>query len=210
MLSGQYATVALFSGEPSRLPGGAVAGWLSTLAQQSLVATVLFLVLLFPTGRLLSPRWRPFALLAGTVFVVWVISEALGPGPLEEFAPARNPFGVEGIAPILGALELVGGWAGIAVFVGAILSLILRFYRSRGDERLQLKWFVYAATVGFLAIGLAGETPIVGELVWLVAPLSLPITAGIAILKYRLYDIDRIINRTLVYASLTAFWRSFT
>lgn len=204
MLSGQYATVALLSEGPTRLAGGAVAGWLSTLAQQTLVAAVLFLLLLFPSGRLPSPRWWPFTLFAGMTFVVWVISGAFGPGPLEDFAPARNPFGVEDAAAVLDLFESVGGWLGISCFAGAVLSLILRFRRSRGDERQQLKWFVYAATLGFLAVGLAGEVPVVGELVWLVAPLGLPVAAGIAILKHRLYDIDLIINRTLVYAALTA------
>jgi hypothetical protein len=131
-------------------------------------------------------------------------SGALEPGPLEDFASTRNPFGVEAAAPVLDPLEAIGGWVGFSCFVAGILSLILRFHRSRGDERQQLKWFVYAATLGFLALGLAGETPIVGNLVWLLAPLSLPIAASIAILRYRLYDIDRIINRTLVYGSLTA------
>jgi hypothetical protein len=204
MFSGQYATVALFSEGPSRLPGGAVAGWLSTLVQHSLVSTIIFLLLLFPTGRLLSPRWRPFAFFCAAVIVISVGSGALRPGPLEDFAPARNPFGVEAAAAVLDLLDTIGGWAALACFVATIFSLILRFYRSRGDERQQLKWFVYAATLGFLAILFAGETPIVGELVWTVAPLSLPVSAGIAILRYRLYDIDIIINRTLVYGSLTA------
>jgi hypothetical protein len=97
----------------------------------------------------------------------------------------------------------VGGWTAVACFVAAILSLILRFYRSRGEERLQLKWFVYATTVGFLAIALSGGG-LLGTLIWTVAPLSLPVSAGIAVLKYRLYDIDLLINRTLVYGSLTA------
>jgi hypothetical protein len=138
-----------------------------------------------------------------TLIVIWVGSDALGPGPLEDFAPALNPLGIEAAAAILDVLETIGGWTGGACFVAGIFSLILRFYRSRGDERQQLKWFVYAATLGFLAIVLAGETPVLGELVWLVAPLSLPVAAGIAILKYRLYDIDLVINRTLVYGVLT-------
>ncbi len=203
LFSGQYATVALLS-ETSRLPGGAVAGLLSTLAQASAVFPILFLVLLFPTGRLLSPRWRPVAWISVTAIVVGMVSIAFTPGPLEDFAPVRNPFGVEAIAGILDFLAAIGGWTSFACFVAAILSLILRFYRSRGEERLQLKWFVYATTLGFLAILLGGETPIMGALVWSMALLSLPVSAAVAILQYRLYDIDLLINRTLVYGALTA------
>jgi hypothetical protein len=200
LLSGQYATAALHSQTWS---GGAVAAWLSTLAQSSIAFSALFLMLLFPTGRLPSPHWRPFAWIAGTVVVVsWVVT-ALKPGPVESFPSVRNPFGVEAVA-VLGILDAVGGWTALACFVAAILSLILRFYRSRGEERLQLKWFAYAATLGFLAILFGGEARISGTLVWTVAPLSLPISAGIAILRYRLYEIDLLINRTLVYGSLTA------
>ena len=202
--------MALLSDESSRLPGGAVAGWLSTLAQQLLVAPILFLLLLFPTGRLLSPRWRLFAVGAGTVVMIWVFSEGLGPGPLEDFAPTRNPFGVEAAAAIFDLLDTTAGWMGFACFIGAILSLVLRFYRSRGEERLQLKWFVYAAVLGFLAI-LFGSVLVpasfddrFGTLVWIVASLGLPVSVGIAILRYRLYEMDLLINRTLVYGTLTA------
>jgi hypothetical protein len=201
MLSGQYATVTLFS-ETSSLPGGAVAAWLSTLMQILFVSSIFFLVLLFPTGRLLSPRWRVVAWTGGLVLATWVISRALHPGPLEDFPSAENPFSVEA-ATVLDTLGGVGSWIGPACFVAAIVSLTLRLYRSRGEERLQLKWFVYAATLGFLAIVLGGEGPF-GTLVWTLAFLSLPVSAAIAVLKYRLYDIDLVINRTLVYASLTA------
>jgi hypothetical protein len=201
---GQYATVALLS---EKLPFGAVAAWLSSLVQISAVLSFLFLVLLFPTGRLPSSRWRPVMWIAGTAIVASVISLALTPGPIEGFASVKNPFGIEAAAVVLDILGHVGGWTALACFVAAILSLVLRFYRSRGDERLQLKWFVYAATLGFLAIvitALSGYEGIFGELAWALAPLSLPLSAGIAILKYRLYEIDLIINRTLVYGSLTA------
>ena len=201
LLSGQYATVTLHS---QTWPGGATAAWLSTLAQSSIVLSTLFLILLFPTGRLPSPRWRPVAWIAGIVIAVSVAVTALTPGTIQDFPSFRNPFGVESAAAILVILDAVGGWTGLACFVAAIFSLILRFYRSRGEERLQLKWFAYAATLGFLAILFGGEAQVSGTLVWTVAPLSLPICAGIAILKYRLYDIDVVINRTLVYGSLTA------
>jgi hypothetical protein len=201
MFSGQYATVALHS---QTWPGGATAAWLSTLAQFSIVFSTLFLIFLFPTGKLPSPLWRPVAWIAGMVVAVSVAVTALTPGMIEDFPSVRNPFGVESAAAVLSILDAVGGWMGLACFVVAILSLILRFYRSRGDERLQLKWFAYAATLGFLAILFGGEARVSGTLVWTVAPLSLPICAGIAILRYRLYEIDLLINRTLVYGSLTA------
>jgi len=201
LLSGQYATVALRS---QTWPGGATAAWISTLAQSSIVFSTLFLIFLFPTGRLPSSRWRPVAWIAGMVIAVSVAVTALTPGMIEDFPSVRNPFSVESAAAVLGILDAVGGWMGLACFVAAILSLILRFYRSRGDERLQLKWFAYAATLGFLAILFGGEARVSGTLVWTVAPLSLPICAGIAILRYRLYEIDLLINRTLVYGSLTA------
>lgn len=209
MFSGQYATVALFSGD-ARLPGGAVAAWLSTLMQGSAVAAILFLILLFPTGVLLSPRWRILAWIAGLAIAASLMSFALRPGPLRDFPTARNLFGVEGATVILGAVEVAGGTVWFLCFVAAIVSLILRFYRSRGEERLQLKWFAYAAVLGFVAILCGGVlvpaslNDTFGRFVWTVAPLGLPVSAGIAILRYRLYDIDLIINRTLVYGSLTA------
>lgn len=199
LFSGQYATIALLS---EKLPGGGVAAWLSTVAQTSIVFSILFLILLFPTGRLHSPRWRPVAWIVGTIIVVSVVSLALTPGPVEGFPSVRNPFGIEG-SSFLEWIDTSGEPIGLACFVAAIFSLFLRFRRSRGEERQQLKWFVYATTLGFLTIVLGSERQIIGTLVWTVAPLSLPISAGIAILRYRLYDIDVVINRALVYGVLT-------
>jgi hypothetical protein len=98
---------------------------------------------------------------------------------------------------------------GLACIVAGVVSLVLRFYGSSGEERLQLKWFVYAATLGILAISLADLVPAplgvwIESLAWVVAPPSLAVSTGIAILRYRLYDIDILINRTLVYGTLTA------
>jgi hypothetical protein len=146
--------------------------------------------------------------------MVVVVALALQPSPMTEgYGPVTNPFGIEAAGKVLGMLGVTGGVTAFACFVAAMLSLILRFFRSRGDERLQLKWFVYTATVGFLLIVIFPSTPpqilgtpawkFLGTLVWTVVPLSLPVSAGVAILKYRLYDIDIIINRTLVYATLT-------
>jgi hypothetical protein len=203
MFSGQYATVAL-AHDGSVLSGGAVLGWLSTRAQFCVVFLVLFLIFLFPNGRLLSPRWRPVAWSCGTFLVLSMLADAVSPGPLEDFPSGKNPFGIEALGPLPDFLEAVGPWLGVCCVAAAILSLLLRYYRSRGEERLQLKWFAYGATLGFLTIVFAGEVPLVGTFSWTLGFLALPVSAGVAILRYRLYDIDRIINRTLVYGLLTA------
>jgi hypothetical protein len=142
--------------------------------------------------------------LAGSLIV-----GALSPGPFADFPSASNPFGVEAITPVLGTLGVVGSVGGAITVVATLIALIVRFYRSRGEERLQLKWFTYATAVGFPTPLILSELApaifqVLGHFLWTLAFLSLPVSAGLAILRYRLYDIDRIINRTLVYGSLTA------
>ena len=205
--SGQYATVAL--SEASRLPTGAYAAWLSTMLQASSVFAALFLLMLFPTGRLPSPRWQLLAWTTGLAVAVSLASLALAPGPLRDFAAARNPFGIEAAAAGVAITQAVGVWVVLACVVAIVVSLILRFHRSRGEERLQIKWFAYAATLGVAAI-LLGDylVPVAlrdwfGVLVWTLAPVSLAAAAGVAVLKYRLYDIDLIIRKTVTYGVLT-------
>ena len=204
---GQYANVALAPNSPA-LPLGALAAWFAMLAQNSFPVSILFLVLLFPDGKLPSRRWRPLAWAMGMFLAVTLVVGALSPGPFPEFPSANNPFGVEG-ATVSGRLLVAGQLGGLACVVATMLSLIVRFYHSRGEERLQLKWFTYAVTVGIsMPLLLSSLAPAVfqavGPFAWMVAFLSLPVSAGVAILKYRLYEIDLIINRTLVYGSLTA------
>jgi hypothetical protein len=208
MFSGQYANVALDPGVPT-LPGGAVAAWFSTQAQSAYAALILFLVLLFPDGKLLSRRWRPIAWAMGVFLAGTLVVGALSPGAFAEFPSASNPFGVEAIAPALGVLGIIGSVGGAICVVATIIALIARFYRSRGEERLQLKLFTYATVVGFPTPLILSEIApavfqMLGQFLWTLAFLSLPVSAGLAILRYRLYDIDRIINRTLVYAILSA------
>jgi hypothetical protein len=203
---GQYAKVALAQ-DGLALPGGALAAWLAMLAQNSFPICIIFLVLLFPDGMLPSRRWRPLAWAMGMFLAVTLAVGALSPGPFPEFPSASNPFGVERAQPS-GAVLLAGGLGGLACVVVTLLSLVVRFYFSRGEKRLQLKWFTYAAVVGLstplLLNSLApGLFQVFGLLAWALGFLSLPVSAGVAILKYRLYDIDLIINRTLVYGPLT-------
>jgi hypothetical protein len=205
MLSGQYATVALTPDRPT-LPRVALAAWFANLAQNSFVVSILCLIMLFPDGMLPSRRWRPLAWAMGMFIAVSLIIVALSPGPFVEFPSVSNPLGVEA-ATLPGSVLAAGHLGVLACVVAAILSLVLRFYRSRGEERLQLEWFTYAAA--FLPVWfmtnrpIEGAFPLVFDVLDALAIAAVPVAVGIAILRYRLYDIDRIINRTLVYAAIT-------
>jgi hypothetical protein len=209
---GQYATVALLPDGPA-LPGGALAAWLAMLAQNSFPISIMFLVLLFPDGKLPSRRFRPLAWAMGLFLATILVVGTLSPGPFPEFPSASNPFGVEGAKPS-GPVLLAGGIGGLACVIATMLTLIVRFYFSRGEERLQLKWFTYAVTVGIstpllLSTLAPAVFQMVGPFAWTLGFLSLPVSAGVAILRYRLYEIDLIINRTLVYGTLTAMLVAF-
>ncbi|MGH2808867.1 MAG: hypothetical protein ACRDKT_16500, partial [Actinomycetota bacterium] len=168
-----------------------------------------FPMLLFPNGELLSRRWRWVGYLAAFAIIGGVLMFPFDPAPyrlIEGEPKVQNPFGI----PALGdAVELSAAifFPSILLAGGlSILSLIIRFRRSRGEERQQVKWIAFAGAV--LAIGFIGSffIPAIGENDFLfgVVVTMLPVTAGIAILRYRLYDIDLIINRALVYGALTA------
>jgi hypothetical protein len=168
---------------------------------------VIFLPLYFPTGRLLSPRWRP-VLWFGIGFLAFAVAgNALWPGPdppLPGLAPMPNPVVyLPQATPLFELFRNLAGLCSLAGIAGAIAALVVRFRRSRGIEHQQLKWFTYAAALAPLP-GFAYEfaPSIFGLLSTLIFPL-VPISVGIAILRYRLYEIDRIINRTLVYGLLT-------
>jgi hypothetical protein len=181
--------------------------WLGTL-----LGLLPFLVLLFPTGRLLSPRWRPVAWALGLVLGLYLIARLFIPGPIDLSLPVNpdNPLGIESAE---GLLRLVQNLVGVAVpflILAVLASVVVRFRRSQGEERQQLKWFSFVVAAELVLLpGLGGlaerVAPEVGALVVFPASISLiPIAIGVAVLKYRLYDIDRLINRTLVYGLLTA------
>jgi hypothetical protein len=180
----------------------------------------IYLPLLFPNGRLPSRRWRPLAWLSGAVIVLGSVGIALAPGPVEELGGVCNPFGLEG-APWVAYAAVVVPLLPVCVLASAV-SLVLRYRRSGGEERQQIKWIAFAASfVGLVALitvvstlmfapeslETAGTQPLWLELLQDVELLSLagvPVAVGFAILRHRLYDIDVVINRTLVYGSLTA------
>jgi hypothetical protein len=204
----EYGVYALVTA-PGALPAGVMMSWFGGWARGiGWFIIVAFLPLLFPTGRLPSSRWRP--VLWGTVgFIAFFTLVAwLSPASLDLRLPfVRNPLGLE-----LEFMNLLGGVVYLTfplLVVASGMAVIVRFRRSRGDERQQLKWFAYAVAVMIVvfvasfSFELAGLV-VPGALVFAVLLIGLPIAAGVAILKYRLYDIDVIVNRTLVYGTLTA------
>jgi hypothetical protein len=181
----------------------------------------IYMILLFPDGRLPSRRWRPFAWFAGAVMVLINVSFVLAPGPLEGHSGVRNPFGLEQFPWMTGAAVATVLMLPLCILISAF-SLVLRYRRSDQETREQIKWLAFAASFvgltyfGTLASGLllAPESYTTNETAPLWVSLSqllsyisfagVPIAIGFAVLKYRLYDIDIIINRALVYGSLTA------
>ena len=174
----------------------------------------IFVFLLFPDGRLLSPRWRIILWSASLGLLMTIAAIALHPGPLESWDVDPNPYGVSALAGILEIMIFLGQILLGIGFVGAIIAFVLRFRRSRGVERQQMKWLVYALAlmmvgivIGSIITFLLPESEFVNELLIVMtslAVLAIAVAASIAILRYRLYDIDLVINRTLVYGGLTA------
>ena len=164
-----------------------------------------FMLLLFPDGRLPSPRWRPVAWCAvfGSIgFVVGVATEA---GPLGDFPQIANPYGFD--SPVLGVVAIAAGIVTGGSMVASAVSVIVRMRRAGSVERQQIKWLAYGGAMVVGAIFVGGGIAIwkgdFGIAVIAIALLGLPIFTGVAMARYRLYDIDIVINRTLVYGSLT-------
>jgi hypothetical protein len=209
-----YAYYTLAAG-PDSLPGGVYMAWFSGewLVLPGLFLGSALLVLLFPNGRLLSSSWRTVVWLAVGGSAMTALAFATAPGRISPYR-ISNPFGIEGtLRTILDVLGRLGAATVLVCCVLAVISVFVRLQSAQGKERQQIKWFAYAAAVllstfflglplaaviGAIGAGWAGLMPIV------IGVLAIPIAVGVAMLRYRLYDIDVIINRTLVYGSLTA------
>ena len=190
------------------LPGGWFAAWVGIwIFIPAAFGLPMFLLLLFPDGRFISKRWRLVGWLLGGLVTFAAAAKALEPrrippgieNPLAPGGAAGDAFQV--FSTLADALALPG-------FALAVAGLVVRLWRSRGVERQQLKWFAYCAALVALGLGTAvfipsGPVADLAFLVGLLALAGLPVAAGIAILRYRLYDIDAVINRTLVYGPLT-------
>lgn len=204
-----YTGYALFV-QPDRLPAGRVAAWLLEWAWILPIGLVPFFFLLFPDGRLGGRRWRPVAWLAVCVPVLVIAGDAFAPGPLQAVPSVTNPVGIAGAQALAAVAVFAEGVLLAVVFVASIVRFGLRFRASRGVERQQFKWLAYATVVlaaSLLAAEILSALGVPDDVTsnFNVLPLlGLPVAVGVAILSYQLYDIDRIINRTLVYGVLTA------
>jgi hypothetical protein len=215
--SPEYAIYALLA-HPEPLLGGKVTLWLSIWVWILMFGFIVYLLLLFPTGRLPSNRWRPFAWLSAALTLVAAILMAISPNAvLDTLGPSgkgrislANPLGVEGLPNLYLPVQTFV----LALGLVAAASVVVGRRGARGVERQQIKWLLYAGTIFFVGNFLKNTdfSPL-GEVSWGlwigyllvgIGGLGGPIAIGIAILRYRLYEIDTLINRTLVYGALTA------
>lgn len=212
-LAGNYALAGHDSGAGS-LPGAQWAAWACLwLPAPGLIAIVVALPLYFPDGRLPSPRWRPLAWLAVGFLIVVSPLSAFG-SPQVGFGPGQPVIDNPAAISILRSADSVGqmiaafGW--LALAVAAVTSLVLRYRRSRDVERLQIKWLMYAVAVtitGFLAdalvMALAPSLAVITTPIRMSLGSLIVVAVLIAILRHQLFDIDLLINRSLVYGALT-------
>jgi hypothetical protein len=207
--SSQYAIYALVA-QPDSLPAGEAMAWLAAWQLPIIIGLQWFYILLFPTGRLPSWRWKWLAWLIVAFVLVGVFLSAFSSDAyLGSLDPIRNPLGIEGFTSVYKALLYAASpWLELAV----VLAVLLRLRRAVGVERQQVKWFAYAAAIFAIASVLNVSTLAIDVPLWVewanlvifpVSGTTIPIAIGIAILRYRLYEIDLLINRTLVYGSLT-------
>jgi hypothetical protein len=206
---GRYAFLA----PSSPLPAGGLMLWLAPKGGALALTCATFALLLFPTGRLPSRRWRPVAWLVIGAYALSAAAEAVHPGQQTNGVPFDNPLGIPTAAALIGLLATVAVWLEVVGLAASGSSLFVRLWRARGAERQQLKWITSAAALlaAVFSVGITLEAikprPPIADLFldFFVFCLGLiPLAAGVAILRYRLYDIDILIRRTLIYGALSA------
>jgi hypothetical protein len=204
----EYAIRTLLA-VPGSLPFGEAAAWIFSWLWVPNFGLLIFLVLLFPDGRLPTSGWRWFAWVSVLSVLAGAVLGAFSPGSIVALGPIHNPLGIEGLPNTYEPVQALM----LALVLLATTSLFVRLRRTRGVEHHQIKWFAYtAATAASGAIVTYTLSTVVGArwlelagfVVLTIGVVGVPISMGIAIMRYRLYDIDLVINRTLVYGSLTA------
>jgi len=217
-LSQGYGIAAHFALQDA-WPAGPLLLWISSWLWVPAVYATVFLLLLFPDGQLRGPRWQVLAWLSAVGLAALLGSLVLQPGSNPDFPSIENP--VPANETVARAVPVLAGVGYVLLFVGllgAAASLLIRFRRARGEERLQLKWIAYAGmmlAVVYVGFSLAyvvviefrlqrGLLDAVFGVLAIGAFTTLPVAIGVAVLRYRLYDIDILINRTLVYGALSA------
>ena len=192
----QYAPLAV----TETLPLLGLSSWLATwTALPGIAITITSSLQLFPDGRLPSRRWRPVAWVSAAAAVVPAVAMAVLAWPVRGPELAALTFDHPALAPIFG----IGFPIVLALSVVSMAALVVRFRRSAGAERQQIKWFAYGAMIG-IPLGLPVQVPVWGPILELLQPPLMFAGLGIGMFRYQLYDVDRVINRTLVYGLLTA------
>src|SRR5918998_1015868 len=207
-LSAEYAIYALLA-QPNSLPAGEALAWLTSWLWILFIGCIALSLLLFPDGRLPSSRWRSLAWLSVLVTIVGALWQAFSPGVIVSLGSIRTPLGIEGLPSAEKPVQTI---MFAPLFAASVPTLVLRLRRARGVEHQQIKWPAYtgvmAASGSVLTYTISeaiGSRLLewAGFIILIAALVSFPISIGIAIVRYRLYDIDTLINRTLVYGSLT-------
>ena len=202
-----YSIYALH--QTPHLPAADVMAWLGSIGWIPALSLIIFLMLLFPSGRVLSARWHWATRLAAIGIGIAVVGVAFHPHEVlpQEGLKVENPLGIPALKAPLEVLVLVGAALILGSMVAGFVSLVLRYRRSRGHQRLQLKWFTYCAAMIVVIVLTTINIPsgvLLGTIQAVLIGPALAVATGFAMLRHRLYEIDVVINRTLVYASLTA------
>ena len=200
VFSSEYAGWAIYA--RANVPGAAFVAWLGSWSWTSASSIALPLALmLFPNGRLPSPRWRPAVIIGVIGATVAIVALAIRPGDLTDYERILpNPFGVSGVVGELATAVAAHETVPMLYMTLLALAALVRRFHGAGTERQQLKWLLYPAALFVVALVTAGTTE--NEAAWtavLVLLAAIPVSAGVAILRYRIYDIDLVIRRTLIY-----------
>ncbi len=206
-LAMDYARYGLMT-NPGSLPWASFWAWYASWSFELVFSAPILLILFYPDGALLSRRWRVLVYLIALLAVGSAFPYMFGPrlelgqGGWNLHVP--NPVGIPGSGALMHVLEGVTGMALLPVVILAVAHLFIRYRRARQVQRLQVKWFLYSCVVAVAVLFIGTPIPAIGDVTFGIGLAVFPIAVAVAILRYRLYDIDRIISRTVTYALVLA------